>query len=374
MVKILIAVSGIGLGHVARARVLAKALASMGANVELLGPPPIGSYLRSYSMEPHPVSDMLEPYSPIVDRFYSSTRSGRIGLKMELEEAKVARKNAEIIEGHIKLDSYDVVVSDESWELMYMGLDRVSSPKVLVTDFISYPYRRGLIAAIAFNRFMSSRLSQFDILAFTGFPQKICAARWPPLVGRRLSEAIYRVEVIGLIPPALEDEILTPKQALDELGLDEPPILALPGGTKAGHDIIHRAAASLARDGFKVVTTLPDPPSGAYRVPGEKQYRIPLMMRGFSSAVTLGGLSSLASVASLGIPALAIPLPGHFEQAENVILASRHYRWIRAIPASKAVYASSLLKDVKKPSGGDSSIFTSPYKLARLILHLARGY
>ncbi len=374
MARILIAVSGIGLGHVARARVLSRALESMGARVDIVAPPPLGSYLRAYSVEPHPVSEMLEPYSPVVDRFYSSTRSGRIGLRMELEEARIARSNAAIIEDNIDLESYDAVVSDESWELMYARLGRTNTPKILVTDFISYPYRKGLLAAIAFNRFMASRLPRFDAIAFVGFPQKLCSSRWPPLAGKRLSEMAPRLEAVGLIPPAMEDEVLSPIHALRELGLEEPAVLALPGGTRAGHDIIYEATSSLARAGFRVATTLPSPPPGAYGIPSGLRYRIPLLMRGFSSVVSLAGLSTLASVASLGIPTVAIPIPGHFEQEENASIASRHYRWILATHASRASHVPHLLGGAAKPGSGDSSLFASPYKLARLILHLVADY
>ena len=80
----------------------------------------------------------------------------------------------------------------------------------------------------------------------------------------------------------------------------------------------------------------------------EEPYTLYRVMAGVDCAVTLAGLSTITELMVLGIPALLLPLKGHYEQEEN------------------AETVASIRKNFLVADIGN----TTPHKLAAYIKHL----
>lgn len=396
--KILYAVSSIGLGHVARSRALAEALRRLkpGITIEFLAPPPANKYLEAWGWRTHPVSSRLDPISPIVDEFYEKTGKGLINLRMALREHRVARRNAELVDQHIDYDNYDVAVLDESWELLESRTFMKSRvPKIYLADFLAYPYKPSYLAvALAVNRFLKRRLEKMHLCLFAGFPEKL-AGRWFPLLGERLEEwSRGRIRAVGLLPPMLPDELMSRGSARRNLGLEAGSfaILASLGGTRAGHEILEIASRGAARLAEKLGgrvsvvvapgASLKNPlPSGGELdmviLEGSRRFELPRLLRAFDASVSPAGLTTIASLAAAGVPGILVPLPSHFEQEENARLAVERWGWLmgaRLRQLSPERVAEAVVEVSKsRPKRGDQGLFHNLEEAARLVLLLVEA-
>ncbi len=391
--RILYAVSSIGLGHVARSRALAEALKRLkpGITVEFLAPPPANRYLEAWGWKPHPVSGSLEPISPIVDEFYERTGKGLINLRMALKEHEVARRNAELVDQYIDYDSYDAAVLDESWELLESEAFMESGVlKIYLADFLAYPYRPSYLAvALAVNRFLKRRLEKMHLCLFAGFPEKL-EGRWFPLLGESLERwSRGRVRVVGPLPPVLPDELVTRINARRRLGLgvDDLAILASLGGTRAGHEILgitFRGAERLAEKLGGSVSMVVAPGASLERVPvrggkvdtvileGSRRFELSRLLRAFDASVSPAGLTTIAGLAAAGVPGILVPLPSHFEQEENARLAVKKWGWFRSARLSwlNPEWIADSIVEVSRsrPEEGDRGLFHNLKEAARIVL------
>ncbi len=391
--RILYAVSSIGLGHVARSRALAEALRRLkpGVTVEFLAPPPANRYLEAWGWKPHPVSGRLEPISPIVDEFYEKTGKGLINLRMALKEHEVARRNARLVDRYVDYEDYDAVVLDESWELLESEVFMESGVlKIYLADFLAYPYKPSYLAvALAVNRFLKRRLEKMHLCLFAGFPEKL-EGRWFPLLGESLEKwARSRVRVVGPLPPMLPDELAPRSDARKELGLgaEGPAILASLGGTRAGYEILgitFRGAERLAEKLGGRVSLVVAPGASLERVParggrvdtvvleGPRRFELPRLLRAFDASVSPAGLTTIAGLAAAGVPGILVPLPAHFEQEENAGLAVKRWGWFRSARLrrlSPEWVAESIVEvSGSRPREGDRGLFHNLEEAARIVL------
>lgn len=390
--RLLYAVSSVGLGHVARSRAIAEALKRINPSVtvDFLAPPPTNTYLEAWGWKPHPVSTMLEPLSPIVEEFYEKTGRARISLRMALREHKVVLRNARLVEEQMDFEFYDGAVLDESWELLESPkLLKSSITKIHLADFLTYPYKPShLPVALVVNRFLKRRLERMDLCIFVGFPEKL-SGRWLPLFGEKLSDwARRKARIVGPVPPILREELLPRHKARSMLGIDEASftLLVSLGGTKAGREIIGlalRGAAELSkRLGEKIIVVLAPGASLEPHVArmecvrtiilrGLQRYVVPRLLKAFDSSVTLAGLTTITGLAAAGVPGVLVPLPGHFEQEENAALAVKRWRLFRRLrpqdlnPAKLASYIIEASRS--KPSQVSDGLFNNLEEAAAAI-------
>ncbi len=367
MVKVLIAVSSVGLGHIARSRPLGLLLHKIyGFKVHYLAPPPTDAYLRSYGVNPLSVSSKLRSLSTIVDEYYSLKGTARISLGMILKEYRVVRRNRAVIDDVIDYDDYDVIIADESWELLDSDkfLRKSGTKKVFMTDFLKYPYirLRDVAGASLFNRFLWKRLKFFDLILYVGFPEKVP------------NEKGYTgIDVVGPIPPMLEDEVLSENEARSLIKSSNPTILVSLGGTIAGIDIMRMVCRIMGNSEFSIymapgASIDKSKIGGCTTINNSLKFKIPIMIRAFNVIVALSGLSSLAASIVEGIPTITIPLPQHFEQEENAVLASRKYSWITSIKPSEYTRIPEIVKkNMTKPSSGDKSLYKNQFRIALAI-------
>ena len=341
--NILVAISSIGLGHVARTRCLIEEIRrrKQSTKIEVIAPPPIHKYLEAWNIPVHPISLELEPITPIVDQYYEKTGKGLISLKMALEEHEIALRNSEKLDEHIDYDSYDVILMDESWELLESKkIYQSTTRKIYLTDFINYPYKIGyILSAFAVNRFLKKRLEKFHKTLYIGIHEKLPDTRWFLLYGEKISKwAEKHVEIIGPIPPILENEILPKDEARRTIGvsdLEKKIILFSMGGTKAGYRLIPKIVKAVEKIGL----TLAIASGASYNYYNKNnntiildqstRYKLPKLVRAFDAIITFSGLSSITLSAVTGIPTIVFPLPKHFEQEENAEIASKKWSWIK---------------------------------------------
>ena len=347
MARVLVAVSSIGYGHVARSRALARLLQNRGHSVEILAPPPTDGYVRAWGAPLAPVSGKLEPISPIVERWYEATGRGLIGLRMALEEQKIAQRNARVVEEALDFDGYDLVLADESWELLESPRFLSSSTtRVYMADFLHYSPTgvSSLAAALAVNRYLKRRLERFHAILHVGLEDpRGEGQKWMILWGPRVGDWAREkgVEWIGPLPALLESEALSREEARlvlsDSLGLgpedmDRPWLLAALGGTRAGYrELLEILSRSPIGDALVFLATGSLPGNARRRLVGTRLVELPIgqrpllprFLRAFDASIAPAGLTTLTTHAALGLPTLAFPLPGHFEQERNARLAPR---------------------------------------------------
>ncbi len=165
--RVLIAVSSIGLGHAARARVYGELLRRMGLHVEYYAPEPAASYLEAWGMEVLPLSRSVESLSIYLEEYWVRSRSGVIGLREALKEHKAALEAGRLLieEG---LDKYDLVVGEESWEVISVA-EHIGTSKAWITDFVGYtPQGARILTAWIINRFLLKRYKYFNHKIYVG--------------------------------------------------------------------------------------------------------------------------------------------------------------------------------------------------------------
>jgi len=289
---------------------------------------------------------------------------------MILREYRAIRRNSRIIDDYVDYESYDIIIADESWELLESRrFLKAGSKKVFMTDFLKYPYNRlaDIPGAFLFNRYLWRRLGYFDLVIFVGFPDKMRSLDEVKRTG-------INVVSMGLIPPMLESEVLDAGKARRLVGAASPAILVSLGGTRAGLDIMGQACEILSRGVYDVYMA-PGASIGDYRpdnckmIRRDLKFKVQLIIRAFDVVVSLGGLSSLAASISEGVPTVTIPLPGHFEQEENAILASNKYAWILSLKHNEIGEIPVVVEELasRGHSSGDKSLYRNQASIARYI-------
>ncbi len=383
--RIIYAVSSIGLGHIARSRAIAEALKRRyNVEIDFIAPPPVFEYLEAWGWRPHPVSYALRPISHIVDEYYDKTGKGLINLRMALREHEIAKENALIMEREVSWEKYDALIADESWEVLE-SWKILSMPltKIYLTDFIHYTYKLGtLLPAYSVNKFLKKRLEKFDKGIFLGFPNKISGQKWFFLKGERIDEWVKnRFHIVGPVPPVLKDEILDREEAREELGLNEEDktLVVTLGGTSAGYHLINKTINALAQKGLREIKYYIAPGiNRTVRKITEKnkllpinQYLLSRIIKAFDTAVSLAGLTSISLYLVSRTPAILVPLKDHFEQEENAEEAKRVWngfktiRWQDLNTESLAANIRELLSQEPDPPKEDYA--DNPYRIAELI-------
>ncbi len=377
MARILIAVSSVGLGHAARARVYGALLERMGHAVEYYAPEPAVSYIKAWGGRLVPYSSRVESLSVYLERHWVKTGSGLIGLRAALEEHRAAVKAGLGLLENVDLERYDLVVAEESWEVMSVA-ERIPTRKAWVADFVGYKPAglQGIPAAWAVNRFLLRRYKYFDGLFYVGLPDGMEWRMTP--TGPRASRVLDEVfRVVGPIPAFLPWEELSRQKARARLGIPGSGrvVLVQLGGTRAGEEVASRAARAALELGLTPAVARgprakPSIPEGAVDL--GYQPLLPAMLKAFDCAYVLAGLSTIASLAASGIPAVLHPLPRHFEQEENAYKAPK--LWPSLFTRATGDPARDLAEACGKARAApDSRLHRNAGMLARMLAELAEG-
>ena len=370
MSRILIAVSSIGLGHAARARVYGSLLEARGHRVEYYAPEPALSYLQAWGRRVIEESRRSPSLSVFLEEHWSRTGRALIGLRASLREHKAALEAGMNLLRAGVFDRYDLVIAEESWEVISVA-EHITTRKAWISDFIAYkPVGIGSMpAAYAVNRFLLRRYRLFDALYYVGLtrPEDM---NWRMLpLGPRVSQVVREYfSMIGPIPSVLGRELLGRLEARRALALPGGKLLLIQlGGTGAGVELIGRALEASA--GIRVTPVIVTGPRAHVRVPPHAvvlgyEPRLPAYYQAFDCAYTLAGLLTITGLARAGVPGILQPLPGHFEQEENAILASKRWKLFSKAPDKLELLRKALAGACYEREGnGDGSLDASAYRL-----------
>jgi len=137
--KILWISSPIGLGHVRRDLEIVKLMRKKMPKLVInwLSIDPVSTFLKENGESIHPLSDKLWDESGKFESFAMEYSLDATEAYWELD--KLLNNNFMVYTDAVRLDGYDLVVGDESWEVdeyLHYNLSLKSTPYVFITDFI----------------------------------------------------------------------------------------------------------------------------------------------------------------------------------------------------------------------------------------------
>jgi predicted glycosyltransferase len=378
----------VGLGHAGRARVIANTLKKLIGNltIEFVAAEPVFSYFKFWRERVLDISSELFSLSPLAEESYGRGKLS-ITLKLTLKEYEIVKRNAKLLEDHIDFERYDLIIGDEFWELIASKQLTMPPPKILMTDFISYPYRiSNLITALVINRYLKSRMKLFSKRIYIGFKDSIPNQRWFFIIGDNVAEWTRKhFEICGPIPSFNMDELPDRNRMRKELGIEENEyfIIFSLGGTAVGKELmklvteVHRKLKQ--RIGSLRIGVAMGPRGGIIKssiFDDVIMLNMPYdLYKAFSVAdcvVTLAGLATITELLALGVPAVLLPLKGHYEQEGNAKIASKLrigfiVEDLASITSDKLtldIYKLLINKDKPKPMYG---IYRNSIRVAHII-------
>lgn len=324
--KLLYAVSSVGLGHVRRSIAIARKLP---AEVTWLTAEPGLSYLKSASEKRIlPVSHDLQSMSDAMEREASAGKISDMS-RVARSSSRIARANYLLIRPYLR--DYDVLIQDEFAETMFSFLwdrnARSSLPPrlVVITDYVRFETR----SANPLNRLILYYANRALKRAFLSADLRLFADDLDSLPDdrnlRRFTSENFEIlgPIVGEIPTGSKVELRS--KLLSKKGKNGNNVIVFSvGGTSIGRPLLEfvlanarglstRLDASLVLLSGPRVEGLDDP--SVQIVPFT-----PDVLPYFKMAdcvVTQAGASTLNEVASVGVPCVAVPIQNHWEQQSN---------------------------------------------------------
>jgi predicted glycosyltransferase len=344
-VRLLFLPSHVGLGHVARDAVIAGILRKLspGTSIEWCTAEPALGFLGRLGERVANGCVGLESFSRPIEDLYN----GRIRSLKELASSlSILKRNYEVVSG--LLDGYDLVFADEFWEVVYGVPDSVRKGIVFATDIVYKPYTpnpKEFFLSLVLNRYFKRVLPHYKMLVYLNDPDMHRGRRWYPLIGGKVDEWLERHSYIAGLATSYPPGKLPPRsEARRRLGVgdDEFLVVVTVGGTSAGSrrvlECIDRASPRLS-EALRELTgrhtriialpgprTLWRPSRGVIEVPSDLS---PAGLHDYYAAADLfisrAGRTTTADLLCAGVPAVLIPIKGHFEQEDIARhMASRH--------------------------------------------------
>lgn len=335
--RVLILTSHIGLGHVTRDWRIAEEIRKVKKNVKIewITAEPALTYLESRGEHVLSVSKELKSFSNVVEDLFNLRLHNNIfWLKDQL---KLLESNYFNVISSISLDSYDILIADEFWELIYRGKEKELGKFLFITDFLYKPYGVNItnsIGSLILNKFLKKRFETVKKLVYIGMPEEIPLQRWYLLAGERVREWAYlKAKFVGKVPSLDIDQIPSKSEARKKLGLGgEIVITASIGGTRTlAREFIDKVkrACYMMKGSVKDIKLL---------VLSGPRYRFKsndmvvgidftpdgwLYLAASDLTISRSGRTTVTDIEVLGIPAILVPIPGHFEQEAVAHQASK---------------------------------------------------
>jgi pimeloyl-ACP methyl ester carboxylesterase/predicted glycosyltransferase len=340
--KILWISSPVGLGHVKRDLTIAGEMRKQMPELTIhwLSVDPVRSLLEAVGEEIHPLSDALWNET---DHFESHATDYSLDATEALWEMdKLLLNNFMVFTDAIREDGYDLVVGDESWEVvenLHYNPGFKTAPFVFMTDFIGAsnvsedPTKQAHVHN--FNgtwvemREVHPEVS--DLSLFLGALEDIPDTSLGDRPPNRREWAEEHFECIGYVLPFDPAEYDDRQTLRAELGFspEDKVLLVAVGGTSVGRPLIEKclAAQESLRDTVPGIRTVVlcgpriDPQVFGTREGVAFRQFAPDPIKLYAAcdlAVVQGGLSTTMELTALNRPFLYFPLKDHFEQQECV--------------------------------------------------------
>ena len=340
--RIIYAVSSVGLGHARRSLTIARILRNLQSDIEIswISAEPVISFLESEGEKVQPVSRELKSLSSVMEK---GVISGCLD-----DMSRVARNSSSIARGNYsllkeQLANFDVLIQDEFAETMFCFMwdknPKLPPFRIIITDYLQFESGRILnplswIVTWYANRMLARAFSKASLRLFADVPTSV------PM---RLRAKLTDFEVVGPILPELpiatkaelRNKIIS-KEFGDESD-NRKLIAASVGGTSTGKllvDFLYANSLEISKELNCRIIVLVGPriEKSEYKVDKADPIRFvsftPDSIQYFRAAdcvVCQAGASTLNEVASLGVSCVAIPISNHFEQETNAKRFSEDY-------------------------------------------------
>jgi UDP:flavonoid glycosyltransferase YjiC (YdhE family) len=334
--------SPIGLGHARRDVSIARELRALRPDVQIdwLAQPPVTRVLAEAGEQVHPASALLASESA-----HLVAESGEHDLHCfyafrNMDEILVS--NFMVFQEVVERGRYDLVVSDEGWEVDQFWHDNPwlkTSAYVFMTDFVGFlPMpsggRREADLAADYNAEMIERVERYrrvrDRAIFVGNPEDVVPDAFgpglPSIRSWTESQFDFADYITGFDPSAIDREAVRA-----ELGYapDEKICIATVGGSGVGEHLLRRVIEALpearrAIPGLRCIAVAGPriDPASLPTVEGlEVRAYVPGLHRHLAVcdlAVVQGGLTTTMELTATQRPFLYFPLHNHFEQTFHV--------------------------------------------------------
>ena len=341
--RALLVSSPIGLGHSWRDVAIARELRRRDPGLEIhwLAQAPVTTLLEACGETVHPASAALAPEAAGVDAEAGEHELHAFQMLRRLDEIFCA--NFMVFHDLVREEPFDLWIADEAWEVDYFlheNPELKTAPYVWLTDFVGVlpmpggGEREAFLAADT-NAQMVEHVARHprlrDRSIFIGDPDDIVPEPLGPGLPtiRAWTEERFRFAgyVTGFDPAEIAD-----RDALRaEFGYQpgERVCLVTPGGSGAGIDLLHRAAAAFPEAKRRVpelrMILVAGPridPDTLPRAEGLETHgyihRLYRQLAACDLAITHGGLSTTMELTAAGRPFLTFPLRRHFEQNRHV--------------------------------------------------------
>jgi predicted glycosyltransferase len=349
MSKVLFVSGSLGLGHIERDLAIAREVRSLkpGTEVYWMAGDPAREVLKLKGENVLPESETFDQGTASVEKISKNYTAELSDVAFDLITA--FNKNGKLIWNIAKRNGYDLVVSDEAYEVHNVLVKNRSlqvCPCVMMTDYFGYwgptkTIKGMLIKRIANNQWIKAATKHHDIgpsiflCERADIPNERLGFMMPnaqELVGQEFVK--FAGYPLTFDPKALENEVSLRRQ--HGFG-NEPVILVTVGGTAAGKPLIDLSIKALPLirgkllDARMVVNLGPriDPNSFDLPLPAGLELKgyVPelyKLMAACDIAICVGGATSTLELMALQKPFIYFPLQKHFEQ--EIIVAGRNER------------------------------------------------
>jgi UDP-N-acetylglucosamine:LPS N-acetylglucosamine transferase len=364
------------MGHITRDLAIAREIHRQNPEWELhwLVHPIAAMLLKDTGENVLPESKLSTDYTSIAETFYQDFKLNLI--KYILATRKAYQKNTELFNQVIGKRTYDLVIGDESYEIIFaMCEGRIQNhpPFIIVHDFIGIDsVKRNLLSKLFINirnrRWsMFTRLpevTQFFIGELEDIPDKAFGIGLP----NRREWARKHCRILGNVVRFDPAEYADRAQIRKKLGYGSKPLVVCAlGGSLAGHEMLTlcgRAFPLVRKEIPRLKMVFICGPSldmKSLHVPDEIEVRgyVPDLYEHFAAsdlAVVVGGGTSTIELVALNRPFLYFPLEEQFDQQINIagrlerLGAGVKMRYFQTTPESLAEQIlANLGKEVSYP-------------------------
>jgi UDP:flavonoid glycosyltransferase YjiC (YdhE family) len=344
MRKILFISGSLGLGHITRDIAIGNELRRINPEIEIswLAAHPASLVLRDAGEILLPEADMYANDNVIAEK---AAKGAHLNLLKYLSNARRAwATNVEVFERVTSKEHYDVVIGDETYELVVAQLKRPKlrkAPFVMIYDFVAVdamtknPVDR--LMAYMWNRIWAQDHKLYstgkNMALFVGEPNDIPDRPFGLFLPNRRNHAKAHYNFIGYILNFDPGEYTDRARIRFKLGYGkEPLVICSVGGTSVGKKLLdlcgesYPAIRAKIPDIRMILVCGPRISTGSLNLPQGveiKQY-IPMLYEHFAAsdlAIVIGGGTSTLELTALRRPFLYFPIEGHFEQ--EISVASR---------------------------------------------------
>ncbi|MEN8251596.1 MAG: glycosyltransferase [Bacteroidota bacterium] len=350
--KVLYISGSIGLGHVVKDIAIVNKLHELNPDVEVvwIATDPAIAYLEDLGESLHALSHKFTSYSALAEK--SANKSHLNLVNYVLASLKSWLQNAKTFRKIIRNEHYDVVVGNETYEILIglvLKILRFKTPFIIIYDFLGLDsMTKSLVERIVnyiLNWIWSRDHKVFSAAnresIFIGEPEDIPNKKFGFLLPNRREYAKAHFTFIGYIIR------FDPKMYLDKMGIrktlgysENPLIICSIGGTSIGKELLELCISTYPILKSKIdqlrMILVAGPRlnlSDIDTVPGiEIRGFVPDLYQHFAScdlAIVQGGFSSTLELTALRRPFIYFPIEGHSEQEYVAKRLDRHHAGIR---------------------------------------------